>query len=144
MSPLSISCLTSSCSGFLTLHHSICHPSLFPMVHIFLSLYTASFTVCIPSLSLSSFSFFYLFPSSNPPFPLNVLPRLFSCIRVEGLRGPCYPAPIQTSLSWKARRAGWATGRQNDKKRSGKRTDRQAGSCCCTASLDGKQAERQH
>lgn len=84
----------------------VSHPSLS------LLLPTSSLTICI----LFHLSFLSpLTASSYPHFFSLSFPDLLSCLWVVGLHGPCYRAPIQTSLSWEARQARWATGRQMTK-----------------------------
>lgn len=115
------------------------YPSAPFVVSLCSSLMHVYLHVFIPSLPLTLFSphprlLYALPPYSSPPsfspfispficHSLLLLPRsltlplcLLSCMWVVGLRGPCYPAPIQTSLGWEARQPDRQPGRQNDKR----------------------------
>lgn len=73
-------------------------------------------TLTVSASSLSSF--FSPFISSLIHHSLPHLLPLFSlcsCMRVVSLRGPCYPAPIQTSLNWEARQHDKQTTREEER-----------------------------
>lgn len=86
--------------------------------HYLLKLFAHFVTSVPPNAVLSpcshSFRVFYSAASRLLFHQWQAAPPL-SFIWVVGPWGPCYPAPIQASLSWEARRAGWATAGQNDK-----------------------------
>ena len=136
---LPISHLASSIIRFS--HLSICSLECksISMCSLLPCLCTPSLTVC--SLPVPLLLLFLHLPllssiraSSPPPrhrFLSPSLPCLLSCMWVVGLRGPCYPAPIQTSLSWEARRARQATGQTEwQKPTRERRGDWQPGSYC--------------